>query len=115
MRAVAGQQQLAADPFGGDGVVSGDVTDDAADIGQGLGPPEDRQRSAWLGWRRVELAFGEPQQPGADLIVWGSARVSIGCGDRGSEGAGFGLGFVILDQRNGLGHDPSITRQGQPE
>ena len=98
--------QLAADPFDGDGVVSSDVADDAAEIGQGLGPPDDRQRSAWLGWRRVELAFGEPQQPGANFIVWRSARVGIGFGDPGSRGGGFGLGFVVLDQRNGLSHGP---------
>lgn len=99
---VAGEQQLAADPFGGDRIVGRDVADDPADVGEGLGSPDDRQRSARLGRWSVELAVGEPQQPSADFVVGHRSRVRVRLGDGRRKKAGLGLGFVILGQ-GGLG------------
>jgi hypothetical protein len=58
---VAGQQKLASNLLGSDRVVRCDVADDPADIGQCLGTPNDRHRSARFGRRGIKLAVGDTQ------------------------------------------------------
>ena len=96
------EQKLASGTLGCDRIVGCDLTDDPPDIGQGLGTPDDRQRSARLGRRGVELALGEPQKPSADVLVRYRSRVRVRLGDGRCKSAGFG--FVILDQGGGRCH-----------
>ncbi len=113
-QAVTGEQDLPPDPLGCDRIIGRDVADDPADIGQGPGTPDDRQRSARLGRRSVELTLGEPQQPGANRLMRYRSRVRIRLGDGRRKSAGFSLDFVILDQGSRRCHADRMGR-GTPD
>ena len=101
---VAGKEQLASDSLGRDRIVGCDIVCDPGDVGKRPGSPEDRHFSARFGGRRVELAIGEKQQPGADFLVRDGAWVGIRFGDGRRQGARLGLCFIVVDQGGGSGH-----------
>ena len=110
-----GEQKFAPDPFGRDRVISRSLADDPADIGQRLGAPADRHRSARLGWRGVEVSVGDTQQPGPNLFVRGRARIGVGLGNRCGHGLRLGGVLVVLDELSGISHVKKMARRGLAE